>query len=176
MSSKSIGERVQGEIREIGLVSLYFLAFFLLFLSLKALLLDEYSIQTSVLGTAVVGALIVAKVVVLLEKTSFGGLLDSHRAIYHVLWRSLAYTAAVFVVTLAEHLFEYYRATGDLSSALGRLRAGEGLDHVLALNLSVGTAFVLYNVFAELERDLGPGGLRRVLLERRDRADAQASD
>ena len=61
-------ERIRHEVKEIGLVSLYFLCCFLFFLSLKALILREYEVEISVLSTAAVGALVVAKVVVVLDK------------------------------------------------------------------------------------------------------------
>lgn len=156
-------ERIRKEVREIGLVTLYFLAFFLFFLLLKKLLLDEYDIETTVLGTAIVGALIVAKVVVILEKTSWGDWFGSSRVFVHLLWRSLSYTAAVFVVSLAERLFDQYREVGDLSAAFARVWAAEGLDEFFAMNLAVGFSFLIYNTFAEINRYLGEGELRRLL-------------
>ena len=64
-------ERVLKEAREIGLVTLYFLLCFSFFLVLKKLLLAQYQIEIKVLPTIVVGALIVAKVVVVLDQLLF---------------------------------------------------------------------------------------------------------
>jgi hypothetical protein len=166
----SLAERIRHEAREIGLVTLYFLACFLFFLSLKALLLDEYDVETTVLGTAVVGALVVAKVVVILGKTNLGNRFASGRVVVHVLWRSLVYTAVVFLVTLAERLFDLYREESELSTALSELWAGEDLDHFLAMNLSLGFFFVVYNVFAEIERHVGEGSLRSFFFGARTQA------
>jgi hypothetical protein len=159
----SIGERVRHEAREIGLVTLYFLVCFGVFLTLKKLLLEEYHVSIYVLHAAVIGALVVAKVVVLLEKTSFGDRLRNGSLIAHALWRSLAYTAVVFVVTLAEHLVEARFAKGSLESALAELWAGKDFDHLLATNLCVALSFLLYNTFAELDRRLGRGSIRRLM-------------
>lgn len=167
-------ERIRHEVREIGLATLYFLGCFLFFLSLKALLLDEYNIETTVLSTAVVGALIVAKVVVVLGKTSWGERFASTRLFLHVLWRSLAYTAAVFAVTLVERLFELYRESGELGAALSELRAGEDLDHFLAMNLSVGFSFLVYNVFTEIGRHMGGHALRDLFFAHRERPAGQS--
>jgi len=164
----AVTERIRHEVREIGLVTLYFLSCFLFFLSLKALLLDEYDIEVNVLGTAMVGALVVAKVVVLLDKTSLGDWFVSQKVWIHVLWRSLVYTAVVFVATLAERLFDLYRELGRLPEALSRLWAGEDLDHFLAMNLSVGLSFVVYNVLAELGRHMGTHALRDFFLSPRE--------
>jgi hypothetical protein len=158
----SAAERIRREVREIGLVTLYFLGAFLLFLTLKKLILEEYSVRVGILGTAVISALVVAKVVVVLDKTPVGDFFRSQRRFLHVLWRSLTYTAIVFVVTMGERLFDAYRETGALPDALQEVWAGEDVNHFLAMNLSVGLAFVIYNVFAEIGRHMGPGKLRRL--------------
>lgn len=160
------GERIRHEIREIGLTTLYFLSCFLLFLSLKKLFLEEYHVEISVLHTAVIGALVVAKVVVLLEKTSVGSRFRSARLFIHVLYRSLLYTTAVFVVSVTERLFDLYRETGALPAALSQTWAGRDFPHFLAMNVCVGISFLIYNSFAEIDRHLGEGGLRRLFFAR----------
>ena len=160
------GERIQREVREIGLVTLYFLTCFLFFLSLKKLILVQYHLEITVFHTALIGALVVAKVVVLLEKTSFGSRFRSATPFVHVLWRSLCYTAIVFVVTLAERLFHLYRESSELPRALSELWAGRDFHHFLAMNLCVGFSFLIYNCFSEIDRHLGEGGLRRLFFSR----------
>ena len=162
----TVGERIRHEVREIGLVTLYFLSCFLFFLSLKKLVLEQYHLEIKVLHTAVIGALVVAKVVVLLEKTSFGGRFRSISRFVHVLWRSLCYTGIVFVVTLAERLFDFYRESSDLPRALSELWAGKDINHFLAMNLCVGFSFLVYNCFSEIDRHLGEGGLRKFFFSR----------
>jgi hypothetical protein len=162
----SLGIRIRQELREIGLVTIYFLACFLFFLTLKKLLLEQYDLKITVFRTAVIGALVVAKVVVLLEKTSFGDRFRSGRLIVHMLWRSLGYTAAVFVVTLGERLFDLYREKGELPAALSEMWAGKDFHHFLAMNLCVGVSFLVYHGFTEIDRHLGEGGLRRLFFAR----------
>lgn len=162
----SASERIRTEIREIGLVTAFFLTCFLVFLSLKKLLLAEYQIEVTVLQTAAIGALVVAKVVVLLEKTSFGNGFRSGTVFSHVLWRSVTYTSVVFVVTLAEHLFDFYREKGNLPDALSEMWSGRDFRHFLAMNLGVGISFLVYNCFSEIDQKLGEGGLRKLFFTR----------
>lgn len=159
----SIGKWLRHEVREIGVVTLYFLVCFAIFLSLKKLLLEQYHVSIYVFHAAVIGALIIAKVVIVLEKTSFGSRFQSGRLIIHVLWRSLAYTAAVFVVTLAEQVGEVYFATDNFETAVGKLWSGKQFDHFLALNLCVAVSFLLYNTAREIDRRLGRGSIKRLL-------------
>ena len=169
----SATERIRGEIREIGLVTLFFLVCFLFFLSIKKLLLDEYEIELAILGTAVIGALVVAKVVLILGKTRYGNRFESERLIVHVIWRSLVYTAIVCAVTHAERLFELYRQLGDLPAALAGLWGGEDVYQFVAMNLGVGVSLLLYNFFSEIDRHLGEGVLRKLFFARRGDAGVQ---
>ena len=41
--------------------------------------------------------------------------------------------------------------------------AAKDFDHFLATNLCVALSFLLYHTFAELDRRLGPGSIRRLL-------------
>lgn len=129
-----------------------------------------------VLQTAVVGALVMAKIVIVLEKTSFGNRFQDGRLIVHVIWRSLVYTAVVFAVTLIEQLVEGYLAKGSLTTVVSALWTGKDFDHFLAMNLSIALAFLLYNTFSEMDRRLGRGAVRRLLFSTHEgRAGAPAS-
>lgn len=163
----SVADRVRHEVREIGLVTGYFLLWFLLFLTLKKLVLAEYQIHVSVVGTAVVGALVIAKIVVLLENTPIAAGFRSSLVVLNVLWRSGSYTAVVLAVLLAERLFHAYRAQDDLSAAVSEIWATRDVHHALAMAISIGMAFVIFNGSVEIDRRLGSGGLRRLFFSRR---------
>lgn len=167
----SITERIRHEIREVALVTLYFLGWFLFFLTLKKLFLEEYSVEITVLGTAALGALVMAKVVVILDNTPLGDRFAENRIGLHVLWRTLVYTAVAFVVTLAERLFALYRQLGELPAALSKLWAGEDFDHFVAMNLSVGLSLLVYTAWHEVDLHIGGCGLRGVFLASRRAAD-----
>lgn len=163
----SIAGRVRREVREIGLVTVFFLSWFLLFLSLKKLVLAEYQIGVRIVGTAVVGALVVAKVVVLLDKTPVAAGFRSSFVLVHVLWRSITYTAVVFLFLLGERLFHAYRVHRDWTAAISDLWVSRDLHHALAMTLSLGLAFIAFNGAIEIDRRLGEGGLRRLFFSRR---------
>ncbi len=157
---------IRRELTEIGLVTAYFLACFLFFLTLKKLLLSEYEIKTMVFHTAIISALIVAKVVVLLDNSAFGERFRSGRLATHVFWRSISYTLVVFVVTLAEQLFELSREDAPFSASVSQFFTSKSLHHFLAMNLCVGLSFLAYNGFSEIDRLLGEGGLRKTFFSR----------
>jgi len=163
----SIADRLRNELREIGLVTAFFLLWFLFFLSIKKLILAEYQISVGVISTAVIGALVVAKTVIIMDKTPVVSWFRSSNVIVQVMWRSFNYTTVVFLFTLAEKLFHAYREHADLSAAVSEMWVHRDLYHSLALTLSVGLAFVVFNGAAEINRQLGQGGLRRVFFSPR---------
>jgi hypothetical protein len=162
----TLSERIRVEAREIGIVTSYFLICFLFFLTLKKLLLEEYDVRVSVVGTALIGALVMAKVVILLDKTPLGNAFGS-RLWSRTLWRSLLYAAIAFLVTAAERLFDAYRQPDGLSSALHELWAERDVHHFLAMNLAVTVSLLVYNAFIEIEQEMGKGSLRRLFFRRR---------
>ena len=63
----SLPAKLRDEIRSLGLTTLFFGVWFFVLLLLKWLVLAEYRIEFHSLSMALVGALIVAKVVLVLE-------------------------------------------------------------------------------------------------------------
>jgi hypothetical protein len=72
----SLAARVKHELKEVGLVTLYFLFCFGIILTLKKLFLAEYQIKFYALSGAVISALIAGKIVVVLDKTRAGTRFD----------------------------------------------------------------------------------------------------
>ena len=80
-------DRIIHKVKLVGLVTLYFMACFALVLTLKKLFLAQYSLEFYGISAAVVGALVVGKVVVLLDHTRLGNRFDQG----HALWRGALY-------------------------------------------------------------------------------------
>ena len=78
-SASTLIGRLKHELRQIGLVTLYFFFCFGVVLTLKKLLLAEYQIEFYAISATVVGALVAAKIVVVLDKTRAGTRFDATR-------------------------------------------------------------------------------------------------
>ena len=101
-------EFITSEFREVSRVTLYFLCCFLLIIALKKLFLMQYQIEFYGLSSAVVGALIVGKVVVVLDHTRAGDRFRNHQGYINVIYKSTVYTLVVLLVGLGERLFHAY--------------------------------------------------------------------
>lgn len=160
------------ELRTVGLVTLYFLVSFGIILTLKKLFLADYHIQTYALSTAVVAALVAAKVVVTLEHTRAGTRFDGRSTLLTaVSYKTLVYGAAAFAVVFAEGLFHAYRTRGALGAALGEVWAHRDRNVILAKVICVSLTFAGYLLYTGIDRRLGEGTLRRVLRSRASAAD-----
>lgn len=160
-------ETLKEELRTAGLATLFFLCCFLLVIVLKKLLLAQYDIAFYGLSAAVVGALVVGKVVVVLDKTRAGTRFETHHpVVVSVLYKTLVYSAVVLLVVAAEKVFHAYGEAGSLGAAIAEVWHGRDRNQILATILCVALAFAAYNLFSAINRRLAGGRLARWILDR----------
>lgn len=112
------------ELKQVGLVTLYFIFCFAVILTLKKLFLAEYAIEFYALSAVIVGALVAGKIVVVLDHTPLGTLFDtSQRPGLAAVYKTLVYTAVTALVLAAEKTFHAYREQGALGAAIRGSRA-----------------------------------------------------
>lgn len=149
------------EIKAILLATIYFGSCFLVILVLKKLLLEEYRIEFSAYLSAVLLALVAAKVVVIFDRVSFG----RHIGLSEVLIRTTTYSFAAFILLLIEHAVSTRHEAGGFTAALlGAFRHPEA-PRIWATLICVGLAFAAYNAAAILRRELGAERLSAAYLQ-----------
>lgn len=160
------------ELKEIAWVTLYFFFCFGVLLTLKKLLLAEYQVEVSTVSTAAISALIVAKIVIVLDKTPAGKRFDARLSIgWAALYKTLVYLFATFLVLFFEKLFHAYREHGMLGQAFEAVWRHKDWNLIQVKLLCIGLAFFVYHLYAGLDRRLGEGKLRRAVLERPESCD-----
>ncbi len=156
-------DTLKRELKEVGSATLYFLMTFSLILLLKKLFLAEYEISIYPLSQVIVGSLVVAKVVVILDHTSLGKGFENNAPYLKILYRSGVYTLAVAVVGVIERMFHLRHEADSVGEAFRMVYAGGNFHHFIATILCIGLAFVGYNLLAVVNEHLGDGGLGRLL-------------
>jgi len=151
----SATEWVKHELLEVGAATLYFLIGFILILVLFKLLLDQYDIQLVALSKAVIGALICAKVVVLLKNRKIMQVFSDWPGYGTVLYKTLVYDVGLFVILLLEKTIERYGEAGSVGAALKQVFETRDIHHVMAVALMASVMFLFYNATGELSRRLG---------------------
>lgn len=155
------------EAKEVGLVTLYFFFCFGVILTLKKLMLADYRIEVQALSTAIISALIAAKIVIVLGKTRAGSRFDARLPLgLAALYRTLIYGLATFVVLFLEKLFDAYREIGPFEQAVVALWRHRDFNLILAKVICIGLTFFAYHLYSGLDRRLGEGTLRRLVMSR----------
>lgn len=155
--------RLLKELKTLGRVSLYFGCWLAFLLLIKDLVLAEYDIQVTGIGKALVGTLVLAKVVMVLEFVPLGRWLRSRPAWVDVVVRTGLYSFGVFLVLLLEKGFEGRHEYGGFGASLAAVFEHADMHHVW-LNLVVVSAALLgYNILSVINRHLDEGGIWRLL-------------
>ena len=101
-------EKIKKEMIEVGLITLYFFLCFALFMIIKKLVLYEHKISFYGWSTAIVGGLIMGKVVFLIDKLPIHQWLKHLKPIYEIIFKALVYTLLIFIVSVLEKTIHYW--------------------------------------------------------------------
>jgi hypothetical protein len=151
----SKGEKIRHEIREFIPVALFFLVAFQLLALTQALMLKEEGIHVASYVAAAVGALIVAKVILIADYFSFVNRFPHKPLIFNVLWKTGVYFFASVLVRYGEHLIHFWRRSGSFAAANRDILAEVNWWHVLVVQLWLLVLLFLYCSANELVRRLG---------------------
>jgi hypothetical protein len=166
----SIQEKLKHELKAIILVTLFFAAWLGIFMGLKILILEGYQIRFGSVSAVLIGALVLAKVVLILEHIPLGAWVKKQPVVVDVILRTLLYAFGTFLVLLLEKAFESRHEQGGFVSALMNVFQHRDMPHIWADTICVTGALLFYNLLSALNHHLGSGGLARVFLTNRNDA------
>ena len=161
------GGVVVREIREALPATMFFLILFHRIALTKAVVLDEYSITALRATAATIGALLVAKAILVVDALPLSRRF-SGAGVVHVLWKTLLYAVVVLVFRLIEESIPLVEKHGDLWA--GVLSMYDEIPWPLFGVTCLWTVFglLLYCVSAELVAAIGPPRIQAILLGSRD--------
>jgi drug/metabolite transporter (DMT)-like permease len=157
-------QKIMYEIKAMGVASLYFAIWIGVFIIIKKLLLAEYQIEFNGLSMVLIGTLILAKVVLILEHVPLGTLVRARPAWVNVVLRTLLYTIVVFIVILLDRSFEGRHEHGGFAPAIVAAFKQTDLSRALANTICVAGALLSYNALSVVRQHLGKGGLLRLFM------------
>jgi hypothetical protein len=155
----SFKQKLKDEVKAIGVAALYFGCWIGALLLLKSLILAEYKIAFHGWSVVVVGALVLSKVVLVLEHVSLGAWLCARPACVDVVLRTVMYTLGVAIVLGVEKGFEGRHEYGGFGAAVRQLFQQEDVYHLWANTLCLSGALLGYNMLSVVRRYLSEGGL-----------------
>ena len=160
----SFGRKLREEIRAVALVTFFFAVWLGVVMILKALILAEYRIEFHGLALALLGALVLAKVVLIMEHVPIGAWIRTRPALVYVIVRTALYSLGVLVVLLLEKAFDGRHEYGGFGPSLMAVFQRADIYHVWFNTICLSGALLIYNMLYVIRRHLGEGGLMRMFL------------
>lgn len=166
---------VAKEIREALPATIFFIFLFHLIGLSKAVVLDDYTFTALRSVGATVGALIVAKSVLIVQALPIARLFSSRR-ISNILWRTLLYSVVALFFRFAEELIPHISKYGELLSAIRGtiVEISWPLFAVLALWMICG--LFLYTLASDLVQVGGPDKIKKALFSRTESRSGSAGN
>ena len=157
-------EKFKHEMKAVGLAALYFACWIAALIVLKQLILAEYHIEFHGMSKALVGALVLSKVVLVLEHIPLGAWVRARPAWVDIMLRTALYAFGVLVVLLLEKAFEGRHEYGGFGPSLIAVFQHVDIYHVWTNVICLSGALLVYNALSVLRMNLGERGLLRLFL------------
>jgi hypothetical protein len=166
----STAEKIKHEITAVLLAALYFAIWFGALLVNKSLILAEYHIAFTGFSKALIGALILSKVVLIMEHVPLGSWVRSQPAWIDVFLRTALYSLGVLAVLILEKGFEGRHEHGSFGGAVEAAFRGIDAPHVWSTLIYVTGALLVWNAGDLVNQHLGKWGFAKLFLAPRPAA------
>lgn len=148
-------ERIKHELLDLLPPTIFFLVAFHLITVTRALMLRQYGISVSTAAGATIGALVVAKVVLIADHLPFINRFPEKPLIYNVVWKTLIYVLGALVVHYLEHLIPLWWQDGSPVAAHHHLMTEVVWPHFWAIQILLVVLLFVYCAFREFVRAVG---------------------
>lgn len=153
------------ELTALAVVAFYFGCWIAVAIGMKSLVLAEHHITFAGWSAIVIGALVLSKVVLVLEHVSLGAWQRSAPAWVDVAVRTVLYSLGVVVVLVLEKGFEGRSEHGGFVAALQAAFDGVNAFHFYTNAICITGALLVYNIFSVIRSHLGNRGLLKMFLQ-----------
>lgn len=152
---KAIVSKLKHEIIAVIPPTIFFFVAFQLISFTRALMLEEYGISVYSFVNASIAALIIAKVILFTDMLPLVNRFPEKPLIYNVVWKTVIYMIAAFIVRYVEHLIPFIREYGDIVVASRHLHNEVTWPYFWAVQIWLLVTILVYCAIRELIRALG---------------------
>jgi hypothetical protein len=166
--------KIKHEIVTLVSIMIFFGCWIAVLEALKHLVLAEHQISFNGFSMVLIGSLILAKVVMVLEYVPLGAWVRARPAWVDLMLRTALYGFGVIIVLLLEKGFEGRHEYGGFGASLAAVFQHENINHVWANSIALLGALLVFNALSVIRGHLGKGGLRRLFLIPPPKAEEEA--
>ena len=148
-------QKIKHDFVEILPPTIFFFIAFSLVLLTKRLILSEYGISWTGFGSAIIGAILVGKVVLIVDKLTFVSKFSHRQLIFSTAWKSLIYFSAAVLLQYLERIIHLLMKHESFSEA-NRLFVTETVwPHFWLIQMWLAVLLFFYCTMRELIRAIG---------------------
>lgn len=144
---------------------LFFFSAFMLIGVMFKLFAAQYSIEFAAFTKAAVAALILGKVVPLLDWMQAGYRFSGRRRIVVILGKTFVYAVVVIALGIGEKILRAVRQEGSFSASMDFMIANANIHRFLGLVLLISSVVAAYLTLQEIDRAMGEGALFRLFFQ-----------
>jgi hypothetical protein len=161
---------IKHEMLEIVPPAVFFFIAFTLILVTKRLILSEYGISWSGFGSAAIGAYLIGKVVLIVDKLPFANKFPDRQLIYNASWKCFIYFLAADLLQYLERIVPFWVKHGSLVEANRHFVTETVWPQYWLIQMWLIVLFFVYCAMRELVRAIGQEKVIRMFFS--DRKDA----
>jgi hypothetical protein len=155
---------IRRELKEALIPTIFFLLLFHLAVFTRSLLLESYGITVVKASVATIGALIVAKAILIADKLPWTARFSGKPLLIGVLWKTATYTLLCLAFRFVEELVPLVTKYGGVMTAARHFLEEVSWPHFWALQIWLLIALAMYAAVVELDAHLGSGSVRKAFL------------
>jgi hypothetical protein len=152
----SVKQKVANEFEELAIITLYLAFFFCALATYSMLLLDKFHISYFVYGTALLNAVVIAKVILIGEAVHAGTRFEGKALLNSAIWKAFVFGLLVFAFHILEEMIKHLVHGKGLAGAFHNIR----IDDLLARTVIIFCTFIPLFAFRELRRVMGQDSFR----------------
>lgn len=160
-------QKATHEFEEFVGIFLYIAFFLCAVATYRMLLLNELHISYFAYGTAVINALVIAKIILIGEYAHLGKRYESKPLLVSSIHKAILFSLLVFAFHIAEEVIKKLAHGESVAGALHTVR----IDDLIARSLIIFCTFIPFFAFREFNRVLGDNKFRELLLHSRAKSE-----
>jgi hypothetical protein len=162
----TLKQKATHELREFGVISSYLAFFFCAVATYSLLLRNQFHVSYFVYGTALINALVIAKVILIGEYAHLGKQHESKPLFQSALYKAILFSLLVLAFHIVEEAIKRRWHGENFATAYHGIRINE----LLARSVVIFCAFLPLFGFRELRRVLGEDEFRSLFFRTRETA------